>query len=170
MADWIIIWSLSVPVFRRFSFWVPIAVGYTSYSRGNSFHASYSCYDSRGPRWSLLVFNTTLSSEKGCTQGPISCYATTSHRNLKFLSKKSIAFSTSAIMQFYDEFRGMIGRGEAPTTITDFQSICSLTRQFRHSVPRNGLWPRRQRFYSFGYCAWLSSCQRLIFYFISGLY
>ena len=29
---------------------------------------------------------------------------------------------------------------------------------FRHLVPRNGLWPRRQRFYSFRYCAWLSSC------------
>ena len=62
----------------------------------NFLHASYSCYDRRGHRWSLFVFDTTLSSEKGCTQGPISCYATTSHRNLKFLSKMSIAFSTSA--------------------------------------------------------------------------
>ena len=32
---------------------------------------------------------------------------------VKFLSKKSIAFSTSAILQFDDEFRGMVARGEA---------------------------------------------------------
>ena len=34
-------------------------------------------------------------------------------RYLKFLSKKAIAFSTAAILQFDDEVRGMVGRGEA---------------------------------------------------------
>jgi len=32
---------------------------------------------------------------------------------LKFLSKKAIAFSTTALLQFDDEFRGMVTRGEA---------------------------------------------------------
>ena len=34
-------------------------------------------------------------------------------RYLKFLSKKAIAFSSPAILQFDDEFRGMVPRGEA---------------------------------------------------------
>ena len=34
-------------------------------------------------------------------------------RYLKFLSKKALAFSTTAILQFDDEFRGMVARGEA---------------------------------------------------------
>jgi len=45
-------------------------------------------------------------------------------RYLKFLSKKSIAFSTSAILQFDDEFRGMIARGEA--TYDDHPSLNEL--------------------------------------------
>ena len=45
-------------------------------------------------------------------------------RYLKFLSKKSIAFSTSAILQFDDEFRGMVARGEA--TYDDHSSLNEL--------------------------------------------
>ena len=43
---------------------------------------------------------------------------------VKFLSKKSIAFSTSAILQFDDEFRGMVARGEA--TYDDHLSLNEL--------------------------------------------
>ena len=45
-------------------------------------------------------------------------------RYLNFSSKKSIAFSTSAILQFDDEFRGMVARGEA--TYDDHSSLNEL--------------------------------------------
>lgn len=45
-------------------------------------------------------------------------------RYLKFFSKKSIAFSTSAILQFDDEFRGMVARGEA--TCDDHSTLNEL--------------------------------------------
>jgi len=51
-------------------------------------------------------------------------------RYLKFLSKKPIAFSTSAILQFDDEFRGMLARGEA--TYDDQWSLNEL--QAHHFV------------------------------------
>ena len=47
-------------------------------------------------------------------------------RYLKFLSKKAIAFSTTAILQFDDEFRGMVARGEAAyddhTSLNDLEA------------------------------------------------
>ena len=47
-------------------------------------------------------------------------------RYLKFLSKKAIAFTTTAILQFDDEFRGMVARGEAAyddhTSLNDLQA------------------------------------------------
>ena len=45
-------------------------------------------------------------------------------RYLKFLSKKAIAFSTSAILQFDDEFRGIVARGE--TSYDDHPSLSDL--------------------------------------------
>ena len=47
-------------------------------------------------------------------------------RYLKFLSEKATVFSTSAILQFDDEFRGMVARSEANydhhTSLNDLQA------------------------------------------------
>lgn len=64
-------------------------------------------------------------------------------RYLKFLSKKPIAFSTSAILQFDDEYRCMVARGEA--TFDDHWSLNELRAHYfvssavkaSNSRPRN---------------------------------
>ena len=53
-------------------------------------------------------------------------------RYRKFLSKKSIAFSTSAILQLDDEFRGMVARREA--TYSDHSSLKELQAQHFDSL------------------------------------
>ena len=62
-------------------------------------------------------------------------------RYLKFLSKKAIAFSTTAILQFDDEFRGMVARGEAAyddhTSLNDLQA-----HHFDSSAVKTNLVPR----------------------------
>ena len=62
----------------------------------------------------------------GLLQGGEHAQAQQLCRYLKFLSKKAIAFSTTAILQFDDEFRGMVARGEAAyddhTSLNDLQA------------------------------------------------
>ena len=69
----------------------------------------------------------------GLLQGGEHAQAQQLCRYLKFLSKKAIAFSTTAILQFDDEFRGMVARGEAAyddhTSLNDLQAHTSTPRQ-----------------------------------------
>ena len=58
-------------------------------------------------------FTASFSILDGLLHGGEHAQAQQLCRYLKFLSKKAIAFSTTAILQFDDEFRGMVARGDS---------------------------------------------------------